>query len=199
MENKNYEKYIKYLILSLILTTIGAFIGGFLPRGFIMIYGISSLILLIVFMFSKGSFKRNVFYIFSIGEGVTLAPMLSHFTSVSLFGCLLITTFIVTTFTIVGLKTKNLSFLSEILFICLLSILLYCIVGIFIPLPSISLVIIVIFCLYVAYDINCFKRDSNANPNGLSDEEILDSVMNIYLDIINIFIHIVSIFGGSDD
>lgn len=197
MKNNNYKKYIYYLILSLILTTIGTFIGGYLSIEDIAVYSIFSIILLLFFLFSKGRLKRVLFYLFLIGEGITLTPILANYTVISIFGCLLITTLVVIIFAIIGLKVRDLGFLGGILSVCLISLIVYNLINIFIPLPSIALLGVIIFCAYVSYDINCFKND--AKFGDLSDEEILDSVMNMYLDILNLFIQILKAFGDSDD
>lgn len=188
--NNNYKQYIKYLLYSLLLTTLGSFVGNFIPITFILIYAFASLILLIAFFFTKGKAKKILFYIFSFGEGVCLAPILLTTTNTSLFACLAVTTLTVAIFSIIGFKVKDLGFLKNILFIGLLIFLFYSLIAFFIPLPPITLIGIVLFCLYVAYDINKFKNAAGS----LNEDEVLNEVMDIYLDIINLFLLILKLF-----
>lgn len=187
---QNYMKYIKYLLYSLLLTTFGAYLGGFIPATFILCYAIASLILILAFFFTKGKTKKVLFYIFSFGEGVCLAPILYQYTSTSLFICFGISTVVIGLFALIGYKTKDLGFLKQFLFISLCLLLVYTIASMFFPLPSIAFIGIVIFCLYLAYDINKFKNKATT----LNDDEILEEVMEVYLDIINIIIFILKLY-----
>ena len=182
--NNNYKQYIQYLMYSLLLTTLGSFIGDFIPINFILVYTFISLILILAFFLTKGPTKKIIFYVFSLGEGICLTPILQATTRTSFFICLAITTLTIAIFSIIGYKVKDLGFLKNILFIGLLIFLFYSIISFFIPLPSIILIGILIFCLYIAYDINKFKKTAGS----LSEEDVLNEVMDIYLDIINLFI-----------
>lgn len=196
-----YKKYISYLVLSLILTTIGSYCGSFLipfltKKIFVRYCGIS-IFLLLSFKFSKGQLKRVLFYVFTFGEGIILAPILSIFTATSIFKCLIATTLIALSFGILGLKFKDLSFLENILFGLLLSILGLSILSIFVPLPFLSYLGLGVFCVYLMYDINSFKLSVNKNAS-VDDDFILNAVMNIYLDILNIFIYLLKISSKDD-
>lgn len=197
MENINIKKYLFYLVISLALTTIGAFIGGYLPivSKYIALYAILSFVVLFIFIFSRDKTKKISFYVFSFVEGLTLSPIIALYTKTSLFGCILITLITVCIFSVIGMKMRDLSFLGGILFILLLAGLIYSIVALFIPLPALSLLFIVLFCGYVMYDINVFKRVSYKD---MDDDEILSYVMDIYLDIINIFIEILRLVCDDD-
>lgn len=200
MELQAYKKYSFYLIMSLVLTTIGTFIGSSMDLADnVLAYGIASIVIILLFSFSSGMFKKLMFVVFCIGEGVFLTPIIDYYTSTSFYGCLLATTIVVSIFAFIGFKAKNLSGLGAILFPCLLGVVAYYIVGWFIPLPSISLLVIVLFIGYVSYDMNRFKLEVQRYGGNLSNDEILDHVMNMYLDIINIFLHLLSIFGDSND
>lgn len=200
MELQAYKKYSFYLILSLILTTIGTFIGTDLALSDnAFTYGIVSIVIMLLFMFTKGTLKKIMFTMFCLGEGIFLTPIVDYYSSTSLYGCLLATTITVAIFAFIGYKARNLSLLGGMLFTSLICILLYNIVGLFIYLPSISLIIIIVFSLYVSYDMNRFKLAVTQSNGYLSNDEILHHVMDMYLNIINILIHLLSIFGSKDD
>lgn len=199
--NLAYKKYIGYLGLSLILTTLGTYCGTFLipylTKSLLIACCVISLILVIAFCFSSGELKKVLFYLFTFGEGIMLSPILSIMTSASLYKCLGITTGIVIIFSLLGLIFKDLSFLGNILLGLLLSVLGLTILSIFVPLPFLAYLGLGVFCLYLMYDINAFKLE--ANSGYIDDDMILDSVMNVYLDILNILLYVIQIFGDSDD
>lgn len=196
-----YRKYISYLVLSLILTTVGTYFGSYLVvrnRQSLLIYAFVSIGLILGFMFTKGALKKLLFYAFTLGEGITLAPILSILTTVSLYKCLFATTLIVLSFAIMGMKFKDLSFLGGILFASLLSLIGLSILSIFVPLPFLAYLGLGIFCLYLMYDINSFKLKVN-NYGFLDDNFILNEVMNVYLDVLNILIYVIRIVSDNDN
>lgn len=197
MKNNLYKKYSFYLIMSLIITTIGVFLGQFLPLEGVIIYSIFSIILVIAFLFTKGKIKRILFFLFCLGEGATLTPIIIRFSNISVLGIILLTTLMVSIFVLIGYKCKNLSFLGGTLFICLIGFVLYNILGLFFNLPILSLFGVGLFCVYVSYDFNQFKN--NANSTIMSDDDVLDSVMEIYLDILNIFVNLLEILSLFDN
>lgn len=197
-----YKKFISYLCLSLMLTTIGAYCGSyivpFLTKQLFIVCCVFSIVLIVAFMFSRGRVKKALFYAFTFGEGITLAPMLSIVTTTSIYRCLIATTLIVLSFSILGLKFKDLSFLGNILFGLLISVLGLSILSIFVPLPFLAYLGLGVFCLYLMYDINSFKLSVNQNTL-MDDNFVLNAVMNVYLDILNILIYVLRIVSGNDD
>ena len=194
--NENYKKYIYFLILSLILSTVGAFIGLFLPVKYITVYSIVSIILIIAFCVSSGKYKKILFHIFCFGEGVLLSPILSKSNTNLLFIAFLGTTIIVAICSYIGYKAKNLSSWGKVLFYLLILGMVLSIISFFIPMGFLSIFFIILFSLYIIYDINYFK---NISHKPLTDDEILLEVMNIYLDIINIFVHLLELFASDND
>lgn len=194
--NNNYLRYCMYLILSLILTTIGAGIGVHININYKALL-VLSIVLILIFMFAKGIVKQFAFIIFCFGEGLCLSPIVYSISNTSLMLCLGLTTLIVGICMIIGLTSKDLSGWQNYLFVALTVIVLYGVVGIFINLPNIAWIIILIFSLYVCFDMNSFKLESRNRT--MSKDEILEHVMEMYLDILNILIELIKIFGDSDD
>lgn len=186
--SNSYKKFASYLMLSLLLTMAGAYLGGNIKVQITTISTAIPFILIVMFSLSKGIFKKIFFSVFCFGEGLTIAPILSFYTDVELYKCLLLTFMITAVFLIIGYKSKNLGHLGKILFIALIGLLLYQIVNIFLTLPSIALLAVILFSLYIAYDINVFKK--KVERGIINDDEILTHVMSIYLDIINVFIYL---------
>lgn len=187
----SYKKFATYLMLSLVLTIVGAYFGGNIQIKATMMSFIVPLLLIVMFSMAKGVFKKIFFAIFCFGEGLTLAPILNFYTDVELYKCLLLTFMITVVFLIIGYKSKDLGSIGKVLFIALIGLLLYQIVAIFITLPSIAILAVILFSLYIAYDINLFKK--RAQRGLISDDEVLTHVMNIYLDIINLFMYLLEL------
>ena len=194
--NNAYKKFSMYLLLSLFLTLIGTYIGGFIDLSLIKVMMVLSLVLVLAFIFTKGKTKKIIYFIFCLGEGITLTPIVWYYTSTDILGCLLLVFLITVVFTIIGYKAKDLSFMGSILLISLLGLVFYEILRIFFTIPSLALLGVIIFCAYIAYDINSFKRHVQ---NGYIDEDsILNYVMDIYLDVLNLFVDLLEVFGDSN-
>lgn len=191
--SENYKKYIKYLLISLILLTLGSFIGIPLPQKYFMLYGILSIVLIIIFYISTGKTKKVLFFIFCFGEGCLVSPLLSELGSNLLFLGLLTTTLITIICSFIGYKANDLSSWRIILFNCLTIGIALLIVAIFLPIPFLSILFALLFCLYIMYDVNRFKNKANSS---LTNDEILDEAMMLYLDILNLFVHILDIFSN---
>lgn len=196
---KAYITYYKYLLLSLVLTIIGALIAEDVlsenkinPVAMIIVV-IGSLMIV---SYSKGYFKRIMFYIFCLLEGFFLNPVLKIYTDSSLVMAVGMTLLVLIIFSIIGYKVTLKPGFGKYLYVALLSIIIYLLARMFIPLPSISFIIIIVFSLWVIYDTNKFLE--KAKNENISNDEIIDSVIEIYLDILNIFLNILEIFGDSD-
>ena len=193
-----YKKYSLYLILSLLLTTIGAFVGQYINPSIIGPFVFSSIILILIFAFAKGTFKIIMFIIFCFGEGLSLSLIISYYSAATLSIALLVTLIITLIFVIIGFKTRDLGYLKSILFISLIALLVLYIVSLFIPIPGLTYLGVVLFCAYISYDINRFKNRV-ADGTIISNDDILIEVMNLYIDIINLLIHILEIVNEFKD
>lgn len=192
--NQNYKKYSFYLLMSLLITCLGAFVGSFINKANIYLYVPLSFILLFAFFLTKGNAKKIVFLIFCYGEGLLLSPIIKTYSYTSLTNCLIITILTTAVFLFIGLRSKDLSYLKNILFMSLLAFLIFQILKIFLPIPSLSFIGVLIFCGYIAYDINNFKI---AEKSGhLSNDDILLFVMDMYLNLINLFIDLLDVLDN---
>lgn len=197
-----YKNYVAYLLLSLVLTTIGAYFGSyivqFLTRPQIFACGAISLLLVVIFVLSFGVVKKIIFYIFTFGEGITITPMLSLFTTITIYKCLIATTLIVLSFCILGFKFKDLSFLENILSALIIILIGLTLLDMFVHLSYLSYFGLGVFCLYVMYDINSFKLNINKRFDFIDDDFVLDAVMEVYLDVLNIFKYLLEMSSDDD-
>lgn len=104
-----------------------------------------------------------------------------------------ITTIVVILSMILGFYCKDISFLGYFLNCSLLIVLVYIVLRMFFYLPSISLLIVFLFMIFVAYDINKFKLKLKSNNGKLKNDEILNEVMDMYLDVLNILLNILDL------
>lgn len=193
--NVAYRRYFMYLLLSILTTVIGAIVGeSFLIE---FVYNLSTfgilaftIIPLLLLMLSKGTMKQIMLYVFCFIEGVFLSPVLGFYTSTSLITALGLTIIDVIIFAFIGYKirNKNINLLGKMLSMALISVLIYNVVGLFIVLPSINLIIMMVFSLYIVYDSHSFINAVNSRQ--LTNDEVIEFVINMYLNILNVFLAI---------
>lgn len=147
---------------------------------------------LFLFMFKKNIFTYSVFTLIS---GITLIPIISSFLGANL-GYVVIQA-LVGTLSIVGLLTlytlstkKDYMQYSTILFYILIGIIILMILNIFFGNSIFSLIIssitVVLFSFYIIV---------HTQEVLYTDIEPLDAAMNLYLDILNIFVSLLNILG----
>lgn len=196
--NKNYINYFKWLLFSLLLTIGGCFGGNLInvPEKLYKALLIADLLLIVLFMFSKGIGKKIMFCVFCISQGLLLTPVINSYSNDLLISVFVITFIITCVFGLIGFIVKDLSFLGNILLSILTIFCIYGIASIFISLPSLSIIGVVLFSVYIAYDFNKFKLEANIEMNS---DYILDHVMDMYLDILNLILELIELLGDNDD
>lgn len=151
------------------------------------------------FMFTKNPLS---YYLFTFLTGVTLVPVLSALVSAGAGGAI-VSAFLGTAMITAGLTLhasttkKDYISMGQMLFWILIGVLVMSIANIFIGSPilalGISIVAVVLFSFFILHDVQV----------AMSGEiEPIDAAMNIYLDILNLFVNLLQIFAsftGSDD
>lgn len=144
---------------------------------------------------------KIMYLLYAALTGLSLTGIFIVYTSTSLTFVFLATAIIFGIFAIIG-KTTNID-LSKwyvYLFVGLLAIIILDIINIFLLNKTLNLftciIAIVIFCAYIAYDIQ-----KALDPYFLSDtnNKGIYIAFNLFLDFINIFIRLLSLFGRSRD
>jgi modulator of FtsH protease len=151
---------------------------------------------LFAFMFTK---NLLTYLTFTLLTGITLVPVLAHFIGAGASGAvvqaLLGTSVITGGLTFYALTTKK-SYLSmgTTLFWILIAVVIMSIANIFIGssllATGISIVAVVLFSFFLIYDTQNVIM-GNVDP--------LDAAMNIYLDILNLFTHLLNLIGSGND
>lgn len=191
---KSYLKYSLFLGISFILTLIGAMCTQFLPEK--CNHNVIILIPLAIifgFLYTEGVAKKIFFLLFCYIEGLGLGYLCDIYSKGLFLNAICITTIVVILSMILGFYCKDISFLGYFLNCSLLIVLVYIVLRMFFYLPSISLLIVFLFMIFVAYDINKFKLKLKSNNGKLKNDEILNEVMDMYLDVLNILLNILDL------
>lgn len=95
-------------------------------------------------------------------------------------------------------KEQDLSFMGPTLFGCLSIVIVMSIINIFIKTTFLKLIIailsVIVFTALLLYDLNRLYMGADIDDDILAEPMV--AAINIYLDIINIFLNLLSIFGG---
>ena len=150
----------------------------------------------------KPTTAKICFLIYSFVSGLTFSSIFLGFKMSSIMFVFLITALVFGIFGAIGYFTKiNLNKLGTILFMGLIAIIISIIINMFLNNTMfdliVSIVAIIIFFGYIAYDIQNIKR---AYESGIDSDNIaILGAFELYLDFINIFIHLLQIIGDAKD
>lgn len=210
MSNKIFPKVFMWMFIGLLIS-FGT--GYFVYSNPNMLYNIFSTSmyyviiiaeLLIVIFLSARIQKMNPltammsFILYSIVTGLTLSIVFVMFEISSIIYIFLITAFIFLIFALLGYFTKiDLSKYSTIFLMGLLGIIIATIVNMFLNNGTFDIILswigIVLFVGLVAYDIQKIKR-----YGAIIDDQnkvAIIGALDLYLDFINIFLRLLSLFG----
>ena len=143
------------------------------------------------------------FALYSFMTGLTLSYIFLLYLLPSILIIFLASAIMFGIFGLFGYFTKiNLSKLSTILMMGLLGIIIAGLINIFVGSATVDFIIsiigVVVFTIFVAYDIQTAKMLSTLETLP-EDNLAIYGALNLYLDFINIFIDLLSIFGTRRD
>ena len=208
--NKIYSNVFKWLCLGLLLSFVTAY---FVSLNDVMLYNIymtgtywfiiiAELILVIVLsaLINKLSYMSAVicYLLYCFVSGLTLSSICYVFDLGSIFVTFLATSAMFGVMAFIGHKTeKDLTKFGTILLFSLIPIILVSIINIFIGSSTLdfalSIIIVLIFCGVTAYDMQKIKRLSMI---GYDEKKLgIIGALDLYLDYINIFIHLMQLIG----
>lgn len=144
----------------------------------------------------------TLYIAYSVLTGIILTPVVFSFTAASVFSTFAITAGMFSVMALYGTVTKSdLSGLQNLLFMGLVGLVLANLFNMFFRSPGFDLMIacvgVGIFSMLVAYDIQKLKkisRDLIASPEDIGKVSLLGAMM-LYLDIVNLFLYLLRIFG----
>ena len=170
------------------------------------IFVIVELLLVIVLsariMRMKPATAKVCFLLYSFVSGLTFASIFVYYAIDSIMIIFLVAAIIFAVMAIIGYTTNvDLTRIGTYLFFALVAVLVVALINIFIGSSMlamiISIVCVLIFIRITAYDVQKIKALENS---GLPKENLaIYGALDLYLDFINLFIHLLSIFGKSRD
>jgi modulator of FtsH protease len=194
--------------VAFVCTAIGAFVGTRLGPGAFLISLIGSIGTLIALHFAREKSPANLWlmYAFATFEGMALGLIVESYLRSGMWAAVAnaaVTTGVVTLAAgTYGYTTKrDLSGMGTILGVGLLALIVASIVGIFVGGSVLSILIgavgAVLFTGFIMFDLNRV-----AQAKGVTEGETIMLAVSVYLDIFNLFLMLLrlfGIFGSSDD
>src|SRR5438105_13227744 len=196
-------KVLGLLGFAFVFTAGGALIGRSLGPGAFLLAVIGSFGTLIALQFlrERSPLNLGLLYAFATFEGMLLGLILDAYVAQGLGGVVLNAAGTTAAVTLAagayGYTTKrDLSGMGGILFVGLIGVILASVVGIFIQLPllyvGISAVAAVLFTGFLVFDLNRVAR-----ARGATEGQPFLLTVSVYLDIINLFLALLRLFGIS--
>lgn len=164
--------------------------------------------LALVYILSAKAPKMNfftaaaMFIIYSLVSGLTFSIIFVMFEIDSIILIFGITALIFALFALIGATTNiDLSKISTILFMGLIGLIVATLINLILQNAFFDIVLnwigIIIFVVFIAYDIQKIKRMIPYIQN--QDSIAIVGALQLYLDFVNIFIRLLSLFGKSRD
>ncbi len=212
--NQLISKTFLWMFLGLFVTFITGYIVSINENMLLSIFGGSIFWLIIILEFAlviffsarvhkmKPTTAKICFLLYSFVSGLTFSSVFVGFELGSVMYVFLIAAVVFAIFGAIGYFTNvDLNKISVYLLMGLFAILVCMIVNIFLNNSTfdliISIITLLIFFGFTAYDIQKVKILSNAGIDH--DVVAINGAFELYLDFINIFLHLLSIIGNSRD
>lgn len=181
---------------------------GKFPLAFVLMFVQIGLVLYFSWSWRKLSYTTlgALFVVYSALNGVTLSPILYEYTATSVVAVFGITAAMFAAMALYGWATKaDLSSMGNILFMGLIGLIIANIVNIFILSQTLNMITtavgVGIFSLLVAYDVQKLKHLSQQMAGTAEDagKLALIGALHLYLDIVNLFLYLLRLFGQKRD
>ena len=164
-------------------------------------------IVLVIFLSAKvmnmkPTTAKCVFLLYSVVSGLTFSAIFICYNLTSILFIFLATAVVFAILALIGHTTKvDLTKLGTYFVIGLFAIIIVSIINIFIGNTIVDLIVsIVCICLFLGVTMYDVQKIKMLSSSGLPEENLaIYGALDLYLDFINLFIHLLSIFGKSDD
>ena len=145
---------------------------------------------------------KILFCAYSFLTGLTFSSIFVIYKMMSIMYIFGITSLVFLVFALIGYFTKiDLSKFGIYLFMALLGVIICTIINIFVGSETfdlgITIICLIVFIAYIAYDIQVIKRNLYLIPE--EDNLAIYGALQLYLDFINIFLRLLRLFGNSRD
>lgn len=213
MKEKVLSKSFMWMFIGLLITFVTGLITSNSSVMLENIYGggywifvVAELILVIILsarvMKMKPVTARICFFLYSFVSGLTFSSIFIVYSLNSIMLLFLVAALIFGLMAVVGYTTNiDLTSIGTYFLFGLLGVVIVALVNIFMQNSMLELVIsaicIVLFIGITAYDVQKIKA---LEESGLPEENVaIYGALELYLDFINIFLHLLQLFGNSDN
>lgn len=214
MDNRIYNKVFIWMFVGLLIT----FITGYaISLNDNMLYNIFSsgmqifiyiIEIVIVIVLTRRIMKMQeltakiLFCLYSFMTGVTFSVLFAYFQMESIICVFGLTALLFGVFAFIGATTKiDLTKISTILFMGLIGVIIVTIANYFIGSTGLGMVVswicVILFMGITAYDMQKIRRLQQVIPN--ENKVAILGAFELYLDFINIFVELLSLFGKGKD
>lgn len=204
-----------WMFIGLLVTFLTGYVISMNPNMLLNVMSTTGLILIIIIEFALVIFlsaritkmkpitAKISFLLYSFVSGLTFSSIFIAYEMSSIIFVFLITAILFAIMAAIGAFTKiDLTKVGTYLLIALFGVILCTIVNIFLNSSSldliISIVIILIFIGFTAYDVQKISRLSEMNLIA-EDNLAIYSALELYLDYINLFLQLIRFFGNNND
>lgn len=215
MENKLMSKVFLWMTLGLIVTFATGYFVSINEKMVLNIFqaGIHWVLMIVelglVFFLSarltrmSGTSAKIFFLLYSFVSGLTFSSIFIVYNLMSIFYVFIIAAIIFAIFGAIGYFTNlDLTKLGTFLLMALIAVIICMIINIFVSSSQfdfiISVLSILVFIGFTAYDVQKVKR--LAEESDIPEDNLaIIGALELYLDYINIFLHLLSLIGDSKD
>jgi len=150
----------------------------------------------------KPTTAKILFCVYSFLTGLTFSSIFVVYEISSIIYVFGITAILFLIFALIGYFTKiDLTKIGVYLFMALLGVIICSIINIFVGSETfdlgITIVCLIVFIIYIAYDMQIIKRNLYLIPE--EDNLAIYGALQLYLDFINIFLRLLQLFGRNRD
>lgn len=210
---KSFTKVFAWMFLGLLLTFGTGYTVANNLQLLEMVYTKSTMFILIIIEVGLAIFlsarvhKMNptlakiIYVLYTILSGLTFSSIFITYKNSSIIYIFGITAGIFGLFALLGYVTKmDLTKIGTYLFMALIIIIVSQIINIFVKSQifdlGITILAVVIFLGYIAYDIQKIKYYAQQNVFKSEDQLAICGALDLYLDFINLFIRLLQLFGN---
>ena len=208
--NEYMIRVYNYMMIGLLISGVTAWTVSVTPALMSAIFG-TPLVWFIMFaplvmiFFFYGALTRASpagaqmwFWIFAFLEGLMLSTLAFHYTGESIVGVFFVTSAMFAGLSLYGYTTKrDMSGWGKFLFMALIGLIIVMIVNLFIASTMMGMLIsagaVVLFSALIAYDTQRIRNDFL--EVGDVNNSAVQGALSLYLDFLNIFIHLLHLFG----
>jgi FtsH-binding integral membrane protein len=190
------------MVISFLVSTSPALLAFFFTGAMKWVVVFAPLVAIIAFSFAQERFDRNQMILFLHGfaalMGLSMATIFVVYTMGSIASAFMGAAVLFGTMSFYGYFTKrDLTSVGQFMFIGLIAIIIASVINIFIGSTVMQMVIsaiaIVVFLGLTAYDTQKIREMVSYSSDGKAE---VVGALTLYLDFINLFIHLLSLFGN---